>query len=307
MRPMTRNPKPVLTALILLSMFAIAPLAHPGLWQTEKGFLPIYTVLHIRNVGPLAALQPWTTPVGPLLPGALREGPPPYLIAYGLSWIGLSPLHALKIVAALALITAALTTYLLATDIFAHPINGLLAGLLYLYAPPLLTTLYVRGRLAELWALALLPALIWTQRRSRRLPDLALRFLVAALITLCQPGLAIFLVGLAVVYGLWREVTPERFRLTALSTVAGLAAGLAAWSLMLVGTTTTQTVPFLQRFLYPADLLGPIWPTAFSDEGPPLGIAVVLLTVFALYRLPRLRHTSDTWRDTALLLAAPRR
>jgi len=302
-KPKTRNPGLETILLVLLALFAIAPLAYPGLWQSQAGFLPLYTVLHVRGIGSLAALQPWVTPVGPLLPGALREGPLPYVTASGLSWLGLSSLHALKIVAALALLTAAGTTYALARDIFDDPPSGLVAGLLFLYAPPFLTTLYARWRPAELWALALFPALLWTQRRPRRPINIGLRFLLAALIALCQPGLSVFLVGVAVIYGLLREVMPERFRLTALSTIAGLGVGLGAWGLMLVGTMPAPALAFFQRFLNPADLLSPTWPAALSDEGPPLATVAVLLAIFAVARLNRLPRGSNPRRDAVFFLA----
>jgi len=300
--PQSPIPRPEALQLVLLSLFAIAPLAYPGLWQSRAGFLPLYAVLRIRNVGVLAALQPWATAAGPLLPGALREGPLPYLAAYGLTWLGLSPLHALKIVTAVALLTAAGTTYALVNDIFDSPLHGLVAGLLFLYAPPLLTTLYARGRLAELGALALFPALLWAQRRPRSPVGLGLRFLLAALVTLCQPGLSVFLVGVAVIYGLWREVTPERFRLTAFSTIAGLGTGLVAWSLMLVGTAPAPTTLFFQRFLFPADLFSSVWPAALGDEGPPLSIVAVLLALFAVAWLARLPRGPAVRRDVLFFL-----
>jgi hypothetical protein len=304
MTPDTRSSSSVTLSVLLLSVFAIAPLAYPGLWQSRAGFLPLYAVLRIRRVGVLAALRPWVTAAGPLLPGALREGPLPYLAAYGLGWLGLSPPDALKIVAALALLTAAGMSYALANDVFGSPLSGLIAGLLFLYAPPLLTTIYARGRLAELWALALFPALLWSQRRPRRPIDLGLRFLLAFLVTLCQPGLSVFLVGLAVMYGLWCEVTPERFRLTAFSTIAGLGAGLVAWGLMLVGTVPTQTTLFFERFLFPADLFSSGWPAALGDGGPPLSIVAVLLALFAIARLGRLPRGSAVRRDVLFFLTA---
>ncbi|NOZ05800.1 MAG: hypothetical protein GXP41_05540, partial [Chloroflexi bacterium] len=275
----------------LLSLFALAPLTHPGLWQSQAGFVPLYRLLRLGQTALPTALQPWALPFGADLSGALREGPLPYLLGVAMQSAGISPAMALKVVAALGLLIAAGTTYVLASAIFRLPWAGLLAGVLYLYAPPLLTTLYARGRLAELWALALFPALIWAHRRSQAPQDLAVRFLLAALITLCQPGLAVILVGLAVAYALWRDSTPARFRVAAISTVAGLGAGLLGWSAMLLHAPAAKPPPpFFDRFLYPAGLFASRWPMGLEGKGPPLGLAIVLLAIFSAVQL---RHLSD--------------
>jgi len=235
-----------------------------------------------------AALQPWALPFGAEFPGALREGPLPYLLGMAMQSAGLSPVLALKIVAALGLLTAAATTYVLARSVFRIPWAGLLAAVLYLYAPPLLTTLYARGRLAELWALALFPALLWAHRRSQSPRDLALRFLLGAAITLCQPGLAVILIGLAVAYALWRDSAPVRFRAAAISTVAGLGVGLLGWGVMLLRAPAAKPPPsFFDRFLYPAGLFASRWPAGLEEKGPPLGLAIVLLAIFSAVQIRR--------------------
>jgi len=288
---------------LLLSLFALAPLAHPGLWQSRVGFVPLYRLLHLGQMALPTALQPWALPVGAELPGALREGPLPYLLGLAMQSAGMSPVIALKVVAALGLLTAAGTTYTLARAIFRFSWAGLLAAMLYLYAPPLLTTLYARGRLAELWALALFPALIWAHRRSQAPQDLALRFLLAALITLCQPGLAVILVGLAVAYALWRDSAPARFRAVAIATVAGLGAGLLGWSLMLLHSPGAKPPPsFFDRFLFPAGLFASRWPAGLEEKGPPLGIAVVLLAIFSAVQLPRLSDNAGERREVLFFL-----
>ncbi len=85
-------------------------------------------------------------------------GPFPYYIGGFLYVIGMDGLISTKIVMALGMILSALTMYTLVTLLFGSP-SGILAGLLYAYAPYHAIQLYVRGAVGELWAYALLPLL----------------------------------------------------------------------------------------------------------------------------------------------------
>ncbi|MEK7141539.1 MAG: 6-pyruvoyl-tetrahydropterin synthase-related protein [Patescibacteria group bacterium] len=85
-------------------------------------------------------------------------GPLPYYIGGSLYAAGVNGLTSTKAIMALGMIFSALTMYFLVRTLFGHS-SGVIAGLLYAYAPYHAVQLYVRGALGELWAYALLPLL----------------------------------------------------------------------------------------------------------------------------------------------------
>ena len=85
-------------------------------------------------------------------------GPLPYYIGGFLYAAGLDGLLSTKVVMVLGMMLSALTMYTLVTLLFGAA-SGVLAGLLYAYAPYHAVQLYVRGAVGELWAYALLPLL----------------------------------------------------------------------------------------------------------------------------------------------------
>lgn len=85
-------------------------------------------------------------------------GPLPYYIGGFLYAVGLDGLLSTKVVMALGMMLSALTMYMLVTLLFGVG-SGILAGLLYGFAPYHAVQLYVRGAVGELWAYALLPLL----------------------------------------------------------------------------------------------------------------------------------------------------
>lgn len=85
-------------------------------------------------------------------------GPLPYYIGGFLYAAGLDGLIATKVVMASGMMLSALTMYAFVTLLFGR-LAGILAGLLYAYAPYHAVQLYVRGAVGELWAYAFLPLL----------------------------------------------------------------------------------------------------------------------------------------------------
>lgn len=85
-------------------------------------------------------------------------GPLPYYMGGSLYAAGLDGLRSTKVVMVLGMILAAITMYAFMRVLFGE-IGGVIAGLLYAYAPYHAVQLYVRGALGELWAYALLPLL----------------------------------------------------------------------------------------------------------------------------------------------------
>ena len=109
------------------------------------------------------------------------------------------------LIAAIGLVAAGLSMYVLARRFWGE-LGGLVSAVAYMYAPYLALDIYMRGALAELWALAVLPALFWAvyelidSGRARFVP---LAALLGALLLLSHnlvavivaPALALWAVG----------------------------------------------------------------------------------------------------------------
>jgi hypothetical protein len=76
--------------------------------------------------------------------------------------LGLGFIDAIKATYLLGLILAGMGMYLCAMRMFGSRPGALLAAVAYMYAPYQLVDIYVRGAMAEAFALALLPWLLWT-------------------------------------------------------------------------------------------------------------------------------------------------
>ena len=83
--------------------------------------------------------------------------------------IGLDLYHAFILSFCVLVLAGALGVYFLALDTYNRPAIGrwaaLLAAAAYLYSPYLMTNVYIRGAIAEVGALALLPWIFWSVRR----------------------------------------------------------------------------------------------------------------------------------------------
>jgi hypothetical protein len=93
-----------------------------------------------------------------------------YYLAESLHLLGLGPYAAFIVAFAILILAAGLGMYRLALDIFGpeRPECALVAATAYLYAPYLLTNVYIRGAIAEAAAQALLPWILWSARRLMR-------------------------------------------------------------------------------------------------------------------------------------------
>jgi hypothetical protein len=109
--------------------------------------------------------------------------PGSYYVAEILRLLGLSHYYAFTGAYALFVLLAGLGMYLLARDVFGpeRPWPALAASVAYMYAPYLLTNIYVRGAYAETAAQVLVPWIFWSARRLMRAPRAAPYVLPAAL------------------------------------------------------------------------------------------------------------------------------
>lgn len=144
--------------------------------------------------------------------------PLPYYAGDFLHWLGMSYVRAADVLFAIGLVAAALSMFLLARRLWGD-LGGLVSAVAYVFAPYLALDVYLRGALDELWALAIVPALLWalleliTTSRLRFVPLAALfgallllsHNLVAVIVA---PAVALWVVALLALRGrdAWRPV-----------------------------------------------------------------------------------------------------
>jgi len=168
-------------ALVLLSLVAARPLFGHGMIVSGDTSHPMRIYEMHRCLSDWQIPCRWTPDLGnghgyPLF----NYYPPlPYYTGDLLHRDGFSYLRSSELIAAIGLVGAALSMYAL-TRRFWGEAGGLVSGVAYMYAPYLALDVYMRGAIAEQWALAVLPALLWAlyelieSGRTRYLPLAAL-------------------------------------------------------------------------------------------------------------------------------------
>lgn len=186
---------------LLLTVFAIAPLAYPGFFQSHSGLLPIYHLYDLESRSALS-LPAWTETIGQSFDPFRAGRSLPYLAAEFFRWLRLSAPEAIMSSFALSFLVAAWAMYRWAQNWLGSE-AALLAATIYTYFPYHLTVVYARGALAEAWLLALLPVTFWaasglgmTRRESvipRRQRTLSALLTLAAFGLLCLTHLGLAL------------------------------------------------------------------------------------------------------------------
>lgn len=177
MRPITlsiRLSSPLLIGLVaLLSLPALWPFYAEGLPRSFDGGLHLLRIalLH-RHLMAGDLLPRWASDqiLGYGYPLFNFYAPSTYYLVEGLHLLGLSFYAAFVGAFALLMVAAGVGMAWLARDIFGptRPWAALVAAVAYVYAPYLLTNVYIRGALAEAGAQALLPWILWSARRLLR-------------------------------------------------------------------------------------------------------------------------------------------
>jgi hypothetical protein len=229
-----------LWVVLLLSVFAWAPALYPGYWQSLAGFAPVFNT---HYPGPMADIAM----VADIWRGT---GGAAFLLTHPLTQLGFAPTLAVRIVFVLAIITGSVGVYVWLRPLFGDGAAGL-AGLIYGFMPPLLTTIYVRGSLSDALVLGLLPLVLTgltIYRFSRSPATIGLSVVALLWIWRVQAGIALLFSLLLLAYVL----LVERDRLAALAIfVAGLAGLLSLVPFW--GVRGATPVPFESYFL---DLYG---------------------------------------------------
>ncbi len=302
-----------LLLILILAVFAIAPLLYPGYIQTHNGFVPLWNVLDLRaNLGNLSWLPLRATNFDPLR----SDGLLPYYLT---SLLPFSPEIAIKLLVGISWVGGGIGIFLWLRSWLGN-VGALVSALLYIYLPYQIVTLYVRGAFGELLFWGLLPwgilasTFLVTSPRWILLPLAALFW---AGMGLSQLGLTFF--ALIFIIGLLLTVhRPQAIR-PILSALSGTLLAVIVYLLLpphsLWAVTST---PFSHHFLYPFQLVSAYWGFGSSragfDDGLSLQIGLVALglTILTLYLWQRGRsdnliepQVSRTDRRLMFFVVAP--
>jgi hypothetical protein len=223
--------------------------------------------------------------------------------------LGLSFTTAIKTMYVLATIGAGIGMYGFTQRLFG-PQAGLLAAVVYMYAPFHLVEIFVRSAYAEFVALAIIPFVFWAFTELVAAPSLrrvALAGLSYGLLALTHHTTFFTFTPFLMIYLLVLILTKTGFRLkpliargmyTAAAGVLGLALA-AVYLIPVIAETryikveqwTSGSYNYLQHFVYFAQFFSPEWGYGYASAGPAddfsfqLGIVVFTLTLFTLVRL----------------------
>ena len=276
-----------LLALLLLSLFAWAPLLYPGYFQFNMGFRALF------NLADLAAAKEFIRWAPPLTAGAgLFQGQGP--LAFWLAWLVrplLGDIGALKAIMALSMMLGGVGMFWWTRNIAGADEGssrevaaraGLLAGVIYMLWPPLLVNNYVVGAFGTALFLGLLPwafAGITSTRLTLEktashqegkgefspLPRIFFVVMIATLLVFADPTLGLVSLPFLIIWTLWPPRTWAA-RLTAM--IAVLVGGIWAVDLIwLFGAgsgakqffSTLDIESFLAHSIHPYQLLSPAW------------------------------------------------
>jgi hypothetical protein len=236
--------------VLLLSIFAIAPLTYPGFFEASSGFLPAFNAAHPQQAPDWAG----TTPA------AQGEGQLPYLLTWPFLHLSGSGVVAVKWGYGLAFALGALGVYAWSRRWLGSG-GGVLAAAVYTYLPWHLGTVYERGAYAEAWLWAFWPCLLWSidhlsaGRRAYRVAAGAVGLLLLGAILWTQPGLALLSLPVLLAYGV---IADPRRRRPAIATILVIAlALLLLWVLARVDTGTQSL--YQADYLYPFQLFSARW------------------------------------------------
>jgi hypothetical protein len=324
-----------LVLTLVLSIFAAGPLMQLGyFWGAHDARHSVYFLFEFNKSIQDGILWPRWGPdwgFGYGYPFWNVYGPLTYYVAEGVYLLGFDVVGAVKIVFALSIIGSAATMYLLVRRLLGRP-AGLIAGLVYVYAPYRLLDLYVRADLAESFSFVFIPLVVWgffellERPRPKALIGTALAY--AGLILTSNAALLLTspLVGVLVATMLLLRLRDEartqkgfsvptaikRLFVQASPPAAGLALGiglsaifllplLAEFNYVRVDQWTGGRFAFGGDFVYFFQLFSPHWGFGASIPGPndqpgfQLGLIPVVLFIVSLFSLPGTLKDSTRW------------
>jgi len=262
--------------VLLLGIFAWAPATYPGYWQALDGFIPVFNALRGGGATSAATADLWR-----------GDGSATYLLVRPLLLMGLAPTAAVRAGFILYMILGGLGIYVWLQQRLGDRAAGL-AGLLYLMAPPLLATVYIRGSLSDMTIVALLPlalAGLTGYGETRSLSAAGIGVIALWWMWQAQAGLALFASLLLLLY----MFSVERSWVGAFIVILSSAAGLTSLTGLLdtIGAAAKGPVVFADHFVYLFQFFGNTWRTApsipgWQDEYPfQLGMALVAFSTLS--------------------------
>lgn len=190
-----------LITVIILSFWTLRPLL-------ATGYFPMHDDTQVARVIEMGrALREgqfpvrWVSDLGYGLGYPIFNfyGPLPYYVGGFFYAIGISGLAATKIMMGLGLVLAGVAMYIAVADI-AGVSAGIIAAVLYMYAPYHAVDAYVRGAVGEYWTLVFLPLIFWGfWRKKFLLGSIGLAGLILSHTVLGYAGMIFVLVALAVI------------------------------------------------------------------------------------------------------------
>jgi hypothetical protein len=251
-----------LAVVVAAALVAGRTLLQPGFYDSHDGLLNVHRLFELEKC--LADGQipcRWAPDMGGGYGYPLFVFYPPLStwIAEGFRALGVSFLGAVKGAMLLALVVAGVSMFALARRFFGLA-GGLLSAGVYTFAPYLAIDVFVRGALAEVWGMALLPLIFLTSQRAMAAPG---RGLAAGL------GCAFAWAALLMTHGITALMAaPFQLAWTLLWAARAHALGLAlaAWFVLpallelqyVHSETLTSLYPwarFENNFLSPGELL----------------------------------------------------
>lgn len=308
----------------LLSLFAWAPLLTDGyfLGAHDAAHSLIFVTQFEQSLRDGAILPRW----GPDF--AFGYGYPLFVVypplsaglAGLLSLAGLGTLGGVKVVYLIGFVASGLAMWLFVRALFGSA-AGVLAAILYVFAPYRFVDVYVRSAAAESLSFVFPPLILWAAYRLDRPRGPRLGYALAG--GLALGGLALTHTGMTAMFAPllagWclfpfvRQAVQLRQRCAllrpalgrfvgGLAVLASIGLGVSAayWLPMLAELRYTKSdqwtgYPFTDHFVYPFQLLSPEWGFGFSGPGPrdempfQLGVLLVMLALLAVSRLGRPR------------------
>jgi hypothetical protein len=291
---------------VLLTVFAIAPLAYPGFFQSYTGYSAVYNLIELQTHP--GGFLTWAPTWGRAFDFLRMDGPLGYWLAEIFHLATLSYSSSIQLVYAVSFGVSAYGMFVLARHLLDSDAAGLVAAALYTYFPAHIAAVYVRGAFGEALAWALFPVVLysvialearvrWTWRAA-----LACGAAFAALL-LAQPGLAILFALLTRFWVVALVSKPHHgwFRSPSLlAMLAGLAIGIAVQlPAILAQPALASFNGFVPVFVYPFQLFTAAWgsappqgtfdPSRPADAQAPyqIGFAALGLTILAVALLLR--------------------
>lgn len=309
--------------VILLSAWAVAPLAYPGTIQAHSGLAPVYNLMNLNSQ--LGSSFGWIPTWGDSFDMFRSEGIFPYALGEFFHLFGTDYLTSIKLVYGLSFIVSGLGMFFLVRAILqdvdaATALGaGLLSAVVYIYQPYHLAVVYVRGAFAEsvIWAgfpLALMVLIRLDEHFS--IHNLVLTFVAFAILFLSGLGLGILLSIFAIVAIAFLRMAVRNFQSVTFirSTVLPISFALL-FTLIFESPALIQnhfaikTDGFSAIFVYPFQLFTASWGSdipsgSFLDKFPfqlgVVGIGLALASIFFRIRANSRETLSFRWQNFLL-------